>query len=118
MSSVSKSPTITKADLAEALRDELPDLTARDAVDLVDLVVETIIETLEDGKDVLVTGFGRWSVREKKERPGRNPVTGEVIPIPARKVVVFKPSRVLRERMNREGLICPAAAEDGAARPT
>ena len=92
--------TVVKTDLANAVRDELPDLTWRDAVDLVDLVVEEIKRSLEDGNDVLITGFGKWVVREKPARPGRNPATGEAIEIAPRRVVSFKPSAVLRDAMN------------------
>ena len=77
------SAAIIKADLAAVVRDELPDLTHRDTTDLVDTVVETIVETLEDGEDVLVTGFGRWKVTAKEERPGRNPATGGQVTISA-----------------------------------
>jgi len=100
-------PSITKAHLATAIQDSVPDLHLphRDAVDLVEVILGTIVEALEDGEDVLITGFGRWKVREKPERPGRNPKTGETMVVSARKVVTWKPSGVLRERMKetREG---------------
>ena len=57
-------------------------------------------ERLEEGEDVLVTGFGKFEVRSKKERPGRNPKTGEKLVVTARRVVTWRPSRVLRERMS------------------
>ncbi len=92
--------TVVKVDLANAIRDELPELTWRDAVDLVDLLVEEIKRTLEDGDDVLITGFGKWVVRDKPARPGRNPATGEAMEIAPRRVVTFRPSAVLRQAMN------------------
>ena len=92
--------TVVKVELAEAVRDELPELTWREAIDLVDSVIELMKESLEDGDDVLITGFGKWVVRDKPSRPGRNPATGEVIQIAPRRVVTFKPSAVLRTAMN------------------
>jgi len=99
------SGTIIKTDLAAAIQEAVPDqdLTRRDALDLVDTVIESMAERLEEGEDVLITGFGKWEVRSKMERPGRNPATGEPMVVSARKVVVFKPSRALRERMNEDG---------------
>ena len=94
------SDTVVKVELAEAVRADLPELTWREAIDLVDSVIELMKENLEDGDDVLITGFGKWVVREKPSRPGRNPATGEVIRIAARRVVTFKPSAVLRAAMN------------------
>ena len=92
--------TITRAVLADALREALPELRRRDARDLVDLILDVVIEALEDGEDVLVTGFGHWAVREKAERLGRNPATGEPVAIAERRVVVFKPSAALRAALN------------------
>ena len=92
--------TVVKVDLANAVRAELPELTWREAIDLVDLIIEELKRALEDGEDVLVTGFGKWVVRDKPSRPGRNPATGEAIEIAPRRVVTFKPSAVLRQIMN------------------
>ena len=71
-----------------------------EAIELVDSVIDIMKENLEAGDDVLVTGFGKWVVREKPSRPGRNPATGEVIKIAPRRVVTFKPSAVLRSALN------------------
>jgi len=95
----SKPPTITRDALTEAVHDAMPDLPRREARDLVDLIVDVVTERLENGEDVLITGFGRWAVREKGARVGRNPVTGGPARIPARRVVVWRPSGVLREAM-------------------
>ena len=103
-------PTITRDALAQAVQDALPDLPRRDARDLVDLVLDVVVERLEAGEDVLITGFGRWSVREKGERVGRNPKTGETVTISARRVVVWRPSATLREAM-RDGGVDPALAD-------
>jgi integration host factor subunit alpha len=95
--------TLVKVELADAVRAELPELTWREAIDLVDCVIDLIKESLDHGDDVLVTGFGKWIVRDKPSRPGRNPATGELIEIAARRVVTFKPSAVLRSAMNEDG---------------
>ena len=92
--------TVVKVELAEAVRREMPELTWREAIEMVDSVIDIMKENLEAGDDVLVTGFGKWVVREKPSRPGRNPATGEVIKIAPRRVVTFKPSAVLRSALN------------------
>lgn len=92
--------TMTKADLAAAVHAKLAGLSRREAAELVDLAFEVMKETLERGEDLKVSGFGKWSVRDKRARLGRNPQSGERITISARRVVGFQPSAVLRERMN------------------
>lgn len=96
------SNTITRAVLADAARNALPELPVRDARDLVDLVLEAVAEALEGGEGVHVSGFGGWSVRAKGQRPGRNPATGEPTTITARRVVTFKPSAGLRAALNAD----------------
>lgn len=63
---------------------------------------EMIRESLEHGQDIKLPGFGNFMVRQKRQRIGRNPKTGEAIPITARKVISFKPSQILRDRVNRK----------------
>ena len=94
------STAITRTALADALREALPGLPVRDARDLVDLVLDLVVEALEDGEDVLISGFGHWTVRDKGARPGRNPATGEATVISARRVVTFKPSATLRAALD------------------
>ena len=67
-------------------------LSKQKSVEVVESLLETVKQTLESGEDVLISGFGKFCVREKNERVGRNPKTGEMIPIGARRVVVFKSS--------------------------
>lgn len=90
---------ITKADLAEALFTELG-LNKREAKEFVELFFEKIREALETGESVKLSGFGNFGVREKNSRPGRNPKTGEEIPISARRVVTFKASQKLKDRVS------------------
>ncbi|WP_376695412.1 integration host factor subunit alpha [Wenzhouxiangella sp. EGI_FJ10305] len=90
--------SLTKADLAAALFDEVG-LNKREAKEFVDAWFETIRQALEDGDHVKLSGFGNFQLRDKNQRPGRNPKTGEEIPISARRVVTFKPGQKLRARV-------------------
>ena len=89
---------VTKADLAETLFNELG-LNKREAKEFVELFFEKICAGLERGIPVKLSGFGNFGVRDKNSRPGRNPKTGEEIPISARRVVTFKASQKLKERV-------------------
>lgn len=89
---------VTKADLAERLYEELG-LNKREAKDLVECFFEEIRSALEDGVAVKLSGFGNFDLRDKNERPGRNPKTGEEIPISARRVVTFRPGQKLKARV-------------------
>ena len=90
---------LTKAEIAEALFDDLG-LNKREAKEFVDLFLETIRNCLEQGDEVKVSGFGNFELRTKNSRPGRNPKTGEEIPISARRVVTFRPGQKLRLRVD------------------
>ena len=92
----------TKAELAEALFDELG-LNKREAKEFVDLFFEEIRTRLEAGKSVKLSGFGNFELRDKNQRPGRNPKTGEEIPISSRRVVTFRPGQKLRLRVSVDG---------------
>lgn len=89
---------LTKADMAERLFDELG-LNKREAKEMVEMFFEKVREALQDGEQVKLSGFGNFDLREKKERPGRNPKTGEEIPISARRVVTFRPGQKLKARV-------------------
>ncbi len=92
---------LTKAELADALFDELG-LNKREAKEFVDLFFEEIRERLESGEEVKLSGFGNFELRSKNQRPGRNPKTGEEIPISARRVVTFRPGQKLRLRVEAD----------------
>ena len=94
--------TLTKADIAEVIHNQVG-YTKKHSASLVDSLFEIIKENLEDGKDVLISGFGKFSIRERSERKGRNPLTGEPIILQARKVVTFKCSGKLRGKINGQG---------------
>jgi len=89
---------LTKADMAERLFEELG-LNKREAKELVELFFEEIRGALENGRQVKLSGFGNFDLREKNERPGRNPKTGEEIPISARRVVTFRSGQKLKARV-------------------
>jgi integration host factor subunit alpha len=93
-----KRMALTKADMAERLFDEIG-LNKREAKEMVELFFEKIRGSLEDGEQVKLSGFGNFDLREKKQRPGRNPKTGEEIPISARRVVTFRPGQKLKARV-------------------
>ncbi|MHA7835825.1 MAG: integration host factor subunit alpha [Algiphilus sp.] len=90
---------LTKAELAEALHEQVG-LNKREAKELVDLFFDTLSDTLASGESVRLSGFGNFELRDKPQRPGRNPKTGEEIPITARRVVTFRPGQKLRLRVD------------------
>ena len=89
---------LTKADMAELLFVEMG-LNKREANDFVELFFQELIVALESGEEVKLSGFGNFSLRDKKERPGRNPKTGEETPISARRVVTFHAGQKLKKRV-------------------
>ena len=89
---------LTKADLAEQLFDQLG-LNKREAKEVVELFFEEISRSLEENVQVKLSGFGNFELKEKKERPGRNPKTGEDVPISARRVVTFHAGQKLKARV-------------------
>jgi len=89
---------LTKADLAEMLFEELG-LNKREAKEIVEMFYSEISLALENNDSVKKSGFGNFELRDKKSRPGRNPKTGEEIPISARRVVTFKPGQKLKARV-------------------
>lgn len=91
--------TVTKAEIAHALTDAMG-FTHRESLDLVNSLFDTIRETLASGEDVKLSGFGNFTLRDKVARPGRNPKTGVPCEIHARRVVTFKPSLILRKKID------------------
>ena len=106
---------LTKADMAEYLFEELG-LNKREAKEMVEMFFEEIRQALEDGRQVKLSGFGNFDLREKKQRPGRNPKTGEEIPISARRVVTFRPGQKLKARVEAFTEQQAASAESQAGR--
>ena len=100
---------LTKAEIAEALFDQLG-LNKREARELVDLFFEEVRGALSNGSQVKLSGFGNFDLRDKNQRPGRNPKTGEEIPITARRVVTFHASQKLKAMVE--------AADNAGTQPT
>lgn len=93
-----ETPALTKAQLADLLFDQIG-LNKRESKDMIDAFFDLIAQRLVDGKDVKLSGFGNFQIRTKAPRPGRNPRTGEAIPIQSRRVVTFHASSKLKEQI-------------------
>ncbi len=91
--------TLTRADLAEAVF-EKAGLPRNEAAELVELVLKQIVHALERGESIKLSSFGSFGLRQKSERIGRNPKTGETVPITPRRVIVFKASNIMKDRIN------------------
>jgi len=91
--------TLTKAHIFDLLSDRM-DISRKSSVDIVETLLEIIKRALESGDDVLISGFGKFCVNKKKPRRGRNPATGEDMLLDSRRVVVFRCSKLLREKIN------------------
>ena len=90
--------TMTKTEIIDLLNEHIG-IPKIECVRIVESFFDIIKSELENGNPVMISGFGKWTVKAKRERRGRNPQTGQTIPIEARKVVTFKPSTVLREAL-------------------
>jgi integration host factor subunit alpha len=97
-----ETPALTKAQLAELLFEQIG-LNKRESKDMVDAFFDLISDSLVDGQDVKISSFGNFQIRTKAPRPGRNPRTGESIPIEARRVVTFHASHKLKESIQGNG---------------
>ena len=91
---------MTKAEIVESVYEKIG-FSKKEAADIVELVFDTIKETLEKGEKIKVSGFGNFVVRQKRPRIGRNPQTGEEIEMTQRKVLTFKPSQILKQALNK-----------------
>ncbi|MFW6050205.1 MAG: integration host factor subunit alpha [Myxococcota bacterium] len=91
---------MTKAEIIDAVYEKVGGFSKKEAAEVVEAVFDTMKEVLADGQKIKISGFGNFVVRDKKQRIGRNPQTGEPIPISARRVLTFKPSQVLKGILN------------------
>ncbi len=94
--------TLTRADLGEAVHAEVG-LSRADSAQLVEQVLGKIGDALVDGRNVKISSFGTFVLRQKGQRLGRNPKTGQEVPIEPRRVLTFRPSQLMRDRINGEG---------------
>lgn len=104
-----ETPALTKAQLSDLLFEQIG-LNKRESKDMIDAFFDLIANSLVTGTDVKISGFGNFQIRTKAPRPGRNPRTGEAIPIEARRVVTFHASHKLKEQIQDEGK-APVASE-------
>ena len=93
---------MTKADIVQAVHNQLGGFSKKEAADLVDLVFETMKETLGRGEKIKISGFGNFVLRDKRQRQGRNPQTGDPIVITERRVLSFKASQLLKQALNED----------------
>lgn len=107
---------MTKAELVEDVA-RAAELTKKDAERLVEIVFESIIETLNQGEKIELRGFGSFRVRSRGARRGRNPKTGDPVDIPAKRVPYFKPGKEMKELINEEAAQPPAASPSTAPQP-
>ena len=109
---------MTKAEIVQALYSKVGGFSRKESAELVDLVFEMMKETLGRGEKIKVSGFGNFVLRDKRQRPGRNPQTGQPIRISERRVLTFKASQILKQVLNQRAAAAAAAAANGAASPT
>lgn len=107
---------MTKAELVEDVA-RAAELTKKDAERLVEIVFESIIDTLNQGEKIELRGFGSFRVRERGARRGRNPKTGDPVDIPAKRVPYFKPGKELKELINEDSPASPSTSGNSDAQP-
>src|SRR5579863_6360146 len=113
-----RSTIMTKAEIVQALYSKVGGFSRKESAELVDLVFEMMKDTLGRGEKIKVSGFGNFVLRDKRQRPGRNPQTGDPIKISERRVLTFKASQILKQALNprqREGA---PSSSNGAGAPT
>ncbi len=99
---------MTKAEIVQALYTKVGGFSKKESADIVDLVFDMMKDTLGKGEKIKNSGFGNFVLRDKRQRPGRNPQTGDPIQISERRVLTFKASQILKQALN------PRTADDGA----
>jgi|SRR5262245_47856466 integration host factor subunit alpha len=115
MSKASKEKRTTKFELVQAVYTKLGGFSKKEAADLVDLIFELMKETLGRGEIIKISGFGNFVLRDKRERQGRNPQTGDPITISSRRVLTFKPSQLLKQALNTHVSAPATTASTGTA---
>ena len=105
-----ETPALTKAHLADLLFEQIG-LNKRESKDMVDAFFDLMVDSLIAGDDVKISGFGNFQIRTKAARPGRNPRTGELIPIDARRVATFHASHKLKDQIQDDSAASSAAAK-------
>lgn len=103
---------MTKAEIVQALYDRVGGFSKKEAADAVDLVFDLVKETLGRAEKVKISGFGKFTLRDKRQRTGRNPQTGEPMPIRERRVLTFRVSEILKRTLNPESAPGSAGPEE------
>ena len=107
---------MTKADLIEEVS-RLAELTRKDSEVIVETIFDSVVRALRTGDKIEIRGFGSFRTRQRKPRVGRNPKTGDRVEVPPKKIPFFKPSKELKDMVNREGAAAQAATEAALADP-
>lgn len=106
---------MTKAEIIDSVYERVGGFSKKEAAEVVEAVFDTMKDVLAQGEKIKISGFGNFVVRAKKQRVGRNPQTGEPIPISARRVLTFKPSQVLKGTLNPHKTSSPGTGASAAA---
>lgn len=109
---------MTKAEIVQALYAKVGGFSKKESADIVDLVFEMMKETLGRGEKIKISGFGNFVLRDKRQRPGRNPQTGDPIKISERRVLTFKASQILKHALNPKSSGAPSSSPTGASSPS
>jgi integration host factor subunit alpha len=102
--------SVTKAEIIDSVYEKVGGFSKKESAEIVETVFDTMKEVLAKGEKIKISGFGNFVVREKKQRIGRNPQTGDPIPISARRVLTFKPSQVLKAVLNPHRVHSPTSS--------
>jgi integration host factor subunit alpha len=105
---------MTKAEIVQALYMRVGGFSKKESADIVDLVFEMMKETLGKGEKIKISGFGNFVLRDKRQRPGRNPQTGDPIKISERRVLTFKASQILKQALNARAAGSGSPKSDGS----
>ena len=108
---------MTKAEIVQALYTKVGGFSKKESADIVDMVFEMMKETLGRGEKIKISGFGNFVLRDKRQRPGRNPQTGDPIKISERRVLTFKASQILKQALNANEKLDGAVDGAGAPKP-
>jgi integration host factor subunit beta len=114
MATMTKQPTLTKADLIEEVL-KVTELPRKESETIVETIFDSIIEAIQKGEKIEIRGFGSFRTRQRKGRVGRNPKTGEKVEVPAKRIPFFKPSKELKDFVNSEEAAAMTSAAETAA---
>jgi integration host factor subunit alpha len=109
---------MTKAEIVQTLYNKVGGFSRKESAELVDLVFEMMKETLGRGEKIKISGFGNFVLRDKRQRPGRNPQTGQPINITERRVLTFKASQILKQALNPHASVANGSGSGGGLAPS